>query len=215
MTTLAIAGEVVTSLQEQEAIIERGYGTFVDVGQALMRIRDEHLYVSEFEHFKDYCKARWGISYSSAKTQIGASRVMDTLDGLDLVRLPDNAWQAQSLVKVLNQRGEQAVAEVWREVLARHEGDGAITAAEINKVVNPPASSHKPGWFELLGTAAEDLKAAGRHLDKLEADLTEGVQRRKGRGPNEKFREKAAEYAAWARELAERFATLAEAQESA
>ena len=49
------------SLTELEAIIERGQQTFVEVGQALMEIRDGRLYKEQgHATFEDYCQKRWG-----------------------------------------------------------------------------------------------------------------------------------------------------------
>ena len=45
-----------------EQIIERGLGTFVEVGQALVRIRNGRLYRADFPTFETYCESRWSMS---------------------------------------------------------------------------------------------------------------------------------------------------------
>lgn len=46
------------ALAECEAIINRGRPTFVEVGKALIRIREQRLYCDEgFGTFRDYCNS--------------------------------------------------------------------------------------------------------------------------------------------------------------
>jgi SAM-dependent methyltransferase len=55
----------IASLREDEVVIESGLGTFQDVGNALMRIRDGKKYrglPEEYKTFEDYCLRRWDIS---------------------------------------------------------------------------------------------------------------------------------------------------------
>ena len=49
------------ALTECEAVIERGLRTFVEVGEALLRIRDERLYRETHGTFEDYCRERWAM----------------------------------------------------------------------------------------------------------------------------------------------------------
>lgn len=56
----ASAIERSTSLVELEAIVEKGRGTFIEVGLALTRIRDARLYKSTHSSWEKYCQHRWG-----------------------------------------------------------------------------------------------------------------------------------------------------------
>ena len=47
------------SLTDCEQVIERGMATFVDVGRALLQIRDKRLYRGTHASFDAYCKERW------------------------------------------------------------------------------------------------------------------------------------------------------------
>lgn len=49
-------------LAELEAAIERGMGTFVEVGRALAEVRDARLYRAAHPSFEAYLEARWSIS---------------------------------------------------------------------------------------------------------------------------------------------------------
>src|SRR6185369_10840829 len=42
-----------------ESLIEKGWETFVEVGRALARIRDQKLYRAHCDTFEAYCRERW------------------------------------------------------------------------------------------------------------------------------------------------------------
>ncbi len=78
-----MSGDVVaTSLAELEAIIERGRQTFIEVGNALMEIRDRRLYRETHATFEAYCWERWGwtrrIGYNYIEAAQVASNVLST-----------------------------------------------------------------------------------------------------------------------------------------
>jgi hypothetical protein len=79
-----------------EAAVERGLTTFVEVGSALMQIRDGRLYRAEFATFEEYCQDRWGMSRIRAHQLIGASSVAANV--LTVVNTPPtNERQARPL----------------------------------------------------------------------------------------------------------------------
>lgn len=64
---------------ELETIIERGLKTFIEVGSALLEIRERRLYKPAFSNFEEYCRERWGWSKTHANRQIAAAQVAQTL----------------------------------------------------------------------------------------------------------------------------------------
>ena len=48
-------------LDQLEAIVRPGLGTYVDVGDALAEIRDRHLYRDSHPSFEAYVRERWGV----------------------------------------------------------------------------------------------------------------------------------------------------------
>jgi hypothetical protein len=68
-------------LAELEQKIERGMATFVEVGRALMEIRDSKLYLTTHRTFSDYCKSKWKFSIRFAQMQIAGARVAEGLCG--------------------------------------------------------------------------------------------------------------------------------------
>lgn len=61
-----------TRLQKCEAVIEKGLQTFIEVGNALLEIRDSRLYRQDYGTFEDYCRKRWKISRAHAYRLIEA-----------------------------------------------------------------------------------------------------------------------------------------------
>lgn len=70
-------------------------------------------------------------------------------------------------------------------------------AQKLARSRQPSANNNwKPSWHELIGQVGDDLILAAKHLDKTE----EAIHRE----PNQKFKDKAAKYAGWAQDLADR-----------
>lgn len=61
--------------EECEQIIERGLGTFIEVGSALVRIREGRLYRQEYASFEVYCQRRWGFSDRRARQLMAAAEI--------------------------------------------------------------------------------------------------------------------------------------------
>ncbi|MDV7171920.1 hypothetical protein R4144_00625 [Gordonia amicalis] len=81
------------ALVECEAVIERGLKSFVEVGQALARIRDERLYKAEFATSEEYCRERWDFARRTAYQFIDAAKVCAQLRTLEA---PTPATESQA-----------------------------------------------------------------------------------------------------------------------
>jgi len=233
--------EPVHTLAEEEAIIERGMQSFVEVGEALARIKEGALYADEFDSFEDYCKVRWGMGYAFAMRHIAASQVSTIVETHGLPA-PPTIEAAKPLIRVMNEAGhydsatktlrnpkaaEKAVVGVMRKVVRAKEKEAAadpeakpkpITGRDVQKVVSPSASTRKPGWHELAGAAADHLIAADRELTRLEHEVEiEPVRFRAACWERvistETLEEKATRYAAMARDLADRFTAIAKEEQ--
>jgi hypothetical protein len=113
-----------------EKVIEHGLATFVEVGDALLTIRDNRLYRGEYATFDAYCKERWGFSRQRAHQLTDAAEVVGIVSTIVDVP-PGNEAQARELVPLKDE--PEAMAKVWVEVL--EETDGKPTAAAVHKVV--------------------------------------------------------------------------------
>ncbi len=62
-----------------EEIIKSGLDTFTEVGNALLQIRDEKLYRSEFRTFEAYCREKLGIERAHAYRLMDAAEVVENV----------------------------------------------------------------------------------------------------------------------------------------
>lgn len=120
-----------SELQEHEAIIERGLKTFVEVGGALLAIRDGRLYRQEWGTFEDYCQSKWGISKTHANRLIDSAEVIANLTPIGVIPLPATESQARPLASLSAE--EQPI--VWR-MSVDTAPNGKVTAAHVQAVVN-------------------------------------------------------------------------------
>jgi hypothetical protein len=117
-------------LAHYEEVIERGIKTFVEVGRALMTIRDRKLYRANYATFEAYCRERWDLSRPYAYQLIDASVVVENLSGItDIV--PMNEAQAQPLTSL----PPEEQMEVWAEVVKTAPASG-VTAKHVKATVS-------------------------------------------------------------------------------
>lgn len=117
------------ALVECEAVIERGLKSFVEVGQALARIKDEDLYKQlGYTRFEDYCRQRWDISRPRAYQLLEASKQIGNLSTIvDKSHLPATESQARELSGL-------DPGEAQEVMQAAHEAtQGKITAKAIKQ----------------------------------------------------------------------------------
>ena len=118
-------------LTELETVIERGLQTFVEVGNALMEIRDGRLYRAEHDTFENYCRERWGMGRNYVNKLIAASGVVLNLGTI----VPkDELPQTETQARPLSQLTPDQRREVW-PVVVETAPDGHITANHVESVV--------------------------------------------------------------------------------
>ena len=81
-------------LERCEVVIKQGLQTFIEVGQALMTIKEKRLYRIGFKTFEDYCVGRWAFKRSEAYRLIDASVVISNLSPMGEL-LPNNERQVR------------------------------------------------------------------------------------------------------------------------
>lgn len=118
-------------LSQLEAVVRDGLQKFIEVGNALLEIRDERLYRERHATFEEYLRDRWNIGRSRGYQLIEAAAVSTVVDMAGLPA-PPNERQARELVPLLRE-DESAVVEVWRELRAEY-GD-KITAERTRDIV--------------------------------------------------------------------------------
>ena len=83
-----------TDLANCEEVIDKGLRTFVEVGTALLTIRDRRLYRAQHGTFEDYCQGRWGMSRPRAYQMIDAATVVGNLSTI-VDKFPTTESQAR------------------------------------------------------------------------------------------------------------------------
>jgi phage N-6-adenine-methyltransferase len=134
-TTDEMAGLAALSIQEEvrlaalEETIDRGIRTFVEVGSALMEIRDGRLYRERYATFEDYCRERWAMVASRARQLIGASVVVANLESVTTVT-PESERQARPLAALEPDQQREA----WKQAVETAPA-GKVTAAHVAATV--------------------------------------------------------------------------------
>jgi hypothetical protein len=134
VSNLAVAGEKDLAgfererLAELEAVIDRGAQSFVDVGMALLEIRDTRLYRDEHRTFEDYCNSRWGFGRDYGYKLIRSASVAATLLAAPNVDhgIQINARQARELADAPDP------ISTWNEA---REKNPRPTAKQIREIV--------------------------------------------------------------------------------
>lgn len=161
-------------------MVEGGFTQFIQVGDALLKIRDRRLYRVSHQTFEHYCRGRWGMS------KVHASRLIDAADVVaDLVPMgtknPDGGVEnadpaplptSERVVRELKKAEPQERAETWKEAVATAPKDTAgkpkVTAKHVEKVVakrKQAAAVEKPkddvpaGPLDLAGVPIPDRKS--------------------------------------------------------
>ena len=152
-----------TDLASREAVIERGLGTFIEVGNALVGIREDRQYRDAgWETFEGYCRERWQISDSRARQLIAATQTVTTVTVAGLPA-PSSERVARELV------ASPVPTDVWAEAVERH--GPKPTAAQVREVVRAevvgaPERDPAADWFK-AGT--QDHKDAKSELFRIDS----------------------------------------------
>jgi hypothetical protein len=118
-------------LERCEVVIKQGLQTFIEVGQALMTIKEKRLYRISFKTFEDYCTHKWGMVQQSATRLI---RAYETVTNLQSEPMGSLLPESERQVRPLTSLEPEIQKEVWKEVIKTH-GEN-ITAAKVQSVVN-------------------------------------------------------------------------------
>lgn len=116
-------------LYQLEETIRQGLNTFVDVGNALLEIRDKRLYRQEYSTFEEYCREQWNMQRAYAYRLISASEVVNNLSPVGDI-LPSSERQARPLASL---EPEEQV-EAWKRVITSTP-EGNVTAKIVLKAV--------------------------------------------------------------------------------
>ena len=168
-------------LVQLESLIERGLETFVQVGQALGRIRSERLYRESHSTFEEYCQTRWQFSRRRAGELITAADVAIRVGEISPIQPRESHAAALEALPA----PEQPAA--WREAVETAP-NGKVTAGHVKSVVgrritpepNSMAAAKQKrakrscGWTACFKDSEQLLGKLQRALDKLNEQVPGG-----------------------------------------
>lgn len=135
---------VADRLAECEAVIERGLDSFVEVGRALIEIRDSRLYRETHGTFQAYLAERWRMSRPRAyQLMDGAvvSGLVDALVSTDVdIRVPSEAV-AREMAPMLREAAG-SIPRVWEAAV--REAGGQPTAEQVREIVRERFEPARP-----------------------------------------------------------------------
>lgn len=120
-------------LADLEAVIERGKTAFVEVGEALIEVRESKLYRLNYPTFEAYCKGRWGFSRPRAYQLMEAAETVGQIEAVSTTVDIASERIARELAPVVAIAGPEAAAAV----MANASANGTPTAETVRAAARP------------------------------------------------------------------------------
>jgi hypothetical protein len=111
-----------------ESVVRKGQQTFIEVGDALLTLRDKRLYRNDYANFEDYCRKEFGWSASRSRQLVSSAQVAKSVT---IVTLPTEA-EAREMGKI--------PAESRNDVAKKAAESGEVTAKSIRAAARVPAT---------------------------------------------------------------------------
>jgi len=159
----AISADESKRLIALEETIKQGLDTFVEVGEALLEIRDSRLYRIEHSTFENYCREKWGMSRTFAFYQIEAAKTVNNLNVHNCEHKPTTESQARPLTKLPPKDQPKA----WQKAVEIAGGEQP-TAKQVSQAVVEISKADETPNNEIMPTQ-EPQKIA--KLPKYKPDL--------------------------------------------
>lgn len=162
----ADTGEIVCTLEECEAVIERGLSTFREVGNALATVRDAGLYRQAYETFEDYCEQRWNLKRQRAYELMTAAGVADAVS-----EISDTGVAREAHAAALLPLADDPEAMATALAAAEEATNGKVTAAAIADAVTEltlDMVAERYPFLAHLPAPAKEVLATAKALDALE-----------------------------------------------
>ncbi len=164
MTTAPLEMVERNDLQYLEQIIEKGVKTFIEVGEALAKIRDGRLYRESHDTFESYCRDRWGFTKSYANYMVSSAEAVKSLSPQTATIVATES-QARELAKVPKERREEVIQR------AQEATGGKITATAIQEAAKPEESEVEVVEPKKKPTSVPHCEQAGITKEAFQAGM--------------------------------------------
>jgi hypothetical protein len=159
MTMPATTGDAVLSptdkqwLVQLEEIIAAGMQSFLEVGSALLTIRDRRFFREQYASFELYCQERWGLSRARAYQLMQSAKIVGQLmvpasevsnQNETLSTMVDTAPTSERQIRPLAAIPPSDRPTIWRQAVAESAGQ-TPTAAKVEEVVARHQVEREPG----------------------------------------------------------------------
>lgn len=136
-------------LAELEKTVEKGCATFLEVGLALMEIRDNKLYRQSHDTFETYCVQRWQFSRQHAYRLISAAQVSIEIESLSpMGDKMERGGPAEPAEQFPNERTIRTLAAMpateRRAVYDAANAIGGITVARLQELAAKALAGRTP-----------------------------------------------------------------------
>lgn len=165
MPSEALSPAEQAELTRLEAVIQKGWTTFLEVGSALLKINADRLYRIQYATFEDYCHDRLGLSRPYAYSLIGSAEVSEQMSAIADIRVkPLTESQFRELIPV----PEEKRVAAWKGAL-KLAGDKPVTAKIVRQAAAVFRKAGKPGKAPKPTPAPlPRLKPAFKLIDDIE-----------------------------------------------
>lgn len=118
-------------------VIEKGFNTFTEVGNALFEIRNNKLYREYHTTFEEYCKEKWQIKRQRAYELMDSAGIVNILSEIsDKSEVQKDAVVIkESYAAALGKIPEDIRNEVWQKVVEDQQSNGKLITTKIIKTV--------------------------------------------------------------------------------
>ena len=161
------------TLNSQLRIIRKGMSTFIDVGNALSRIREGKLYRETHKSFEAFAKYHFEYSRTYATGLANSAELISQLKEANVKELPKNEAQARILLGVANP------IEVWSKSLETAKAKKRPVTANLIKNIGgkapkpKPKKPPKPNLRAIVEEAQNELKDGNtKKVEELLAKLS-------------------------------------------
>lgn len=152
-----------------EAVVAAGLKTFIEVGQALLELRDGRLYRATHNTFDAYLRDRFGFTRQHAYRLMGAAETAAAVSPVGDIR---NERQARALAGLQPDEQRATYRRAQEQTGVAQPSATALTTARVaTDVVEPaPGTRRRRALPEQMRDAAYDLHKLTNRFEKLVGD---------------------------------------------